>query len=174
MSLIWWCDNISVSIILLFSIMMKPFLLFLAWLEQCYLGWKYEMLRACLEFYFFQHCAFIFVLFYLSKFILKLFWLRRLCIVVHGLSLVVVSGVYCSWRAQASHCGGLSCCRAQAPGLMGSVAASLGLQSSDSAAVPHRLSCCVACGIFPDQGSNPCPCIARQIVSHCIIREALF
>ena len=23
--------------------------------------------------------------------------------------------------------------------------------------VPHGLSCSVACGIFPDQGSNPCP-----------------
>ena len=26
-----------------------------------------------------------------------------------------------------------------------------------SVVVAHRLSCSVACGIFPDQGSNPCP-----------------
>ena len=28
---------------------------------------------------------------------------------------------------------------------------------SGSVVVPHGLSCSVACGIFPDQGSNPCP-----------------
>ena len=26
-----------------------------------------------------------------------------------------------------------------------------------SVAVAHGLSCSAACGIFPDQGSNPCP-----------------
>ena len=26
-----------------------------------------------------------------------------------------------------------------------------------SVVVAHRLSCPAACGIFPDQGSNPCP-----------------
>ena len=30
-----------------------------------------------------------------------------------GLSLVADSGGYSSWGAQASHCGGFSCCRAQ-------------------------------------------------------------
>ena len=41
-------------------------------------------------------------------------------------------------------CGGLSCCEAWAPehGLGNWV---------------HGLSCSAACGIFPDQGSNPCP-----------------
>ena len=34
------------------------------------------------------------------------------------------------------------------------------------------LSCSSACGIFPDQGSNPCPCIGRQILNHCATREA--
>ena len=39
----------------------------------------------------------------------------------------------------------------------------------------HGLSCSAACGIFPDQGSNPClPCIGRRILNHCAIREALF
>ena len=36
-------------------------------------------------------------------------------------------GLLCSWSAEASHCGGFSCCRAQA------------LESVDSAAVACRL-----------------------------------
>ena len=47
--------------------------------------------------------------------------------------------------AQASHCGGFSCCGAQALGARASVV------------VARGLSCSAACGIFPDQGSNPCP-----------------
>ena len=31
------------------------------------------------------------------------------------------------------------------------------LQSTGSVVVAHGLSCSAACGIFPDQGSNPCP-----------------
>ena len=31
------------------------------------------------------------------------------------------------------------------------------LQSTGSVVVAHGPSCSVACGIFPDQGSNPCP-----------------
>ena len=35
----------------------------------------------------------------------------------------------------------------------------------------HGPSCSAACGIFPDQGSNPGPCIGRQILNHCATRE---
>ena len=59
--------------------------------------------------------------------------------------------------ARASHCGGLPCCRARAPGAWAPVAVARGLQSTGSAAVAHGLPCSVACGIFPDQGSNPHP-----------------
>ena len=31
------------------------------------------------------------------------------------------------------------------------------LQSTGSVVVGHRISCSAACGILPDQGSNPCP-----------------
>ena len=48
----------------------------------------------------------------------------------------------CAW---ASHCGGFSCCGAWAPGCVGSVF------------VAYGFSCSAACGIFLDQGSNPCP-----------------
>ena len=47
--------------------------------------------------------------------------------------------------ARASHYRGLSRCGAQAPDSAGSVV------------VAHGPSCSTACGIFPDQGSNPCP-----------------
>ena len=74
--------------------------------------------------------------------------------------------------ARASHCGGFSCCGAWALGTRasvvvarglqqlwhsGSVVAARGLQSTGSVVVAHGLSCSTACGIFPDQGSNPCP-----------------
>ena len=38
-----------------------------------------------------------------------------------------------------------------------SLAAEHGLYSTGSVVVAHGLSCCEACGIFPDQGSNSCP-----------------
>ena len=40
---------------------------------------------------------------------------------------------------------------------VGSVAVAHGLKSAGSVVVAHGLSCSVACGIFPDQGSNPRP-----------------
>ena len=39
---------------------------------------------------------------------------------------------------------------------MGLVAVVPKLQSTGSAVVVHRLNCSQACGIFLDQGSNPC------------------
>ena len=38
-----------------------------------------------------------------------------------------------------------------------SVVVARGPQSTGSVVVAHGLSCSAACGIFPDQGSNPCP-----------------
>ena len=35
----------------------------------------------------------------------------------------------------------------------------------------HGLSCSEAYGIFPDRGSNPCPCIGRWILNHWTTRE---
>ena len=39
----------------------------------------------------------------------------------------------------------------------GRVVVARGLQSAGSVVVAHGLRCSAACGIFPDQGSNPCP-----------------
>ena len=56
-----------------------------------------------------------------------------------------------SCRAWVSHCRGFSCCRAWALGQMA-------FSHYSFQALQHRLcGCCKACGIFPDQGSNPCP-----------------
>ena len=63
----------------------------------------------------------------------------------------------------ASHCGGFSCCRAQAPGCTGFSNCGmwvqwLWLQSLEHrlSIVVHGLSCSLPCGIFLDQGLNPC------------------
>ena len=64
---------------------------------------------------------------------------------VRGLSLVVASGDHSS-----SRCAGLSLSR---PLLLRST----GSRRAGSVTVAHGPSCSVACGIFPDQGSNPCP-----------------
>ena len=49
-----------------------------------------------------------------------------------------------SCSAQASHCRDFFCLDYSA------------LEAQTAAVVMCRLSCPVACGIFPDQGSNPC------------------
>ena len=48
-------------------------------------------------------------------------------------------------------------CGARAVGVRASVVAALGSQSTGSVAVVHGLRGSVTCGIFLDQGSNPCP-----------------
>ena len=64
---------------------------------------------------------------------------------MRGLSLIAASGGHSS-----SPCAGPSPSR---PLLLRST----GSRRAGSVIVAHRLSCSVACGIFPDQGSNPCP-----------------
>lgn len=87
---------------------------------------------------------FLFGFFFFSVFLFILFW--------------ALLGLHCCTRAfsgcgkQTSHCGGFSCCRAQALGHRVS-----GVACSGSAVAAHRLSCLTACGIFLNQGSNSCP-----------------
>ena len=77
---------------------------------------------------------------------------------MHGLSLTVWrAGATLRCGARASHCGGFSSCGARALGMRASVVVARGLQSTGSVVVVHGLSCSAAGGIFPDQGSNPCP-----------------
>ena len=79
------------------------------------------------------------------KFIYFYFWLCWVFVSVRGLSLVVASGGHSS-----SRCAGLSLLR---PLLLRST----GSRRAGSVVVAHGPSCSAACGIFPDQGSNPCP-----------------
>ena len=73
------------------------------------------------------------------------FWLCWVFVSVQGLSLVAASGGHSS-----SRCVGLSLSQ---PLLLQST----GSRCAGSVIVAHGPSCSAACGIFPDQGSNPCP-----------------
>ena len=72
-------------------------------------------------------------------------WLCWVFVSVRGLSLVVASGGHSS-----SRCAGLSLLQ---PLLLWST----GSRRAGSAIVAHGPSRSAACGILPDQGSNPCP-----------------
>ena len=103
--------------------------------------------------FFFKYSCILFIY-------LFIFWLCRVFVSVRGLSLVAASGGHSS-----SRCADLSLSR---PLLLRST----GSSRAGSVVVAHGLSCSAACGIFPDQGSNPCPRIGRQILNHCATREA--
>ena len=86
--------------------------------------------------------------FFLGSIFLKKFiylWLCWVFVSVRGLSLVVASGGHSS-----SRCVALSLSR---PLLLRST----GSRRAGSVIMAHGPSCSAACGIFPDQGSNPCP-----------------
>ena len=87
----------------------------------------------------------VFLLFFLKKIFIYLFMAVLVFVSVWGLSLVVASGGHSS-----SRCAGLSLWR---PLLLRST----GSRRAGSVIVAHGPSCSLACGIFPDQGSNPCP-----------------
>ena len=96
--------------------------------------------------YTFTHYIHLFLsnLFFFVKEFLSL-WLCWVFVSVRGLSLVVASGGHSS-----SRCTGLSL---SWPLLLWST----GSRRTGSVVVAHGPSCSAACGIFPDQGSNPCP-----------------
>ena len=83
---------------------------------------------------------------FINLFILFIyFWLHWVFVAARRLSLVVASGGHSS-----SRCAGLSLLR---PLLLWST----GSRRAGSVVVAHGPSCSAACGIFPDQGSNPRP-----------------
>ena len=85
---------------------------------------------------------FLFVCFLINLFIY--FWLCWIFVSVRAVSPVAASG-----GRSSSRCAGLSLSR---PLLLRST----GSRRAGSVAVAHGPSCSAACGIFPDQGSNPC------------------
>ena len=90
------------------------------------------------------------------KFFFFFFWLNWMSVVLCGLSLVAVSGGHSTAtearipRATGPRCLGFSSCST------GSVVMARGPQGTGSVVVTYRLSCSSACGIFLDQGLNPC------------------
>ena len=73
------------------------------------------------------------------------FWLCWVFVTVRGLSPVAASRGHSS-----SRCAGLSLSWSL-------LLRSTGSRRAGSVAVVHGPSCSAACGILPDQGSNPCP-----------------
>ena len=61
-----------------------------------------------------------------------------------GFSLVAASRRYSSCTVWASHCNGLSCCKAEAIELLASVVEAWGLRSCSSRALEHGLNSCGA------------------------------
>ena len=106
-----------------------------------------------------QHLLFVEVFLKIFNYFIYL-WRCWVFVAAHGLSLVVVSRGYSSLQctgfslqwlfffllwSTGSRCTGFSSCGSRAP------------KSASSVVVAHGLSCSTACGILPDQGSNPCP-----------------
>ena len=89
------------------------------------------------------HFSFFFLNLFIHLFIY--FWLCWVFVSVRGLSLAAASEGHSS-----SRCAGLSLSR---PLLLRST----GSRRAGSVVVAHGPSCSAACGILPDQGSNPCP-----------------
>ena len=92
----------------------------------------------------FVHSSLFNDLFFFFKHTLFIFWLCWFFVSVRGLSPVVASGGHSS-----SWCTGLSLSRP--------LVAEHSYRHAGSVVVAHGPSCSAACGIFPDQGSNPCP-----------------
>ena len=83
-------------------------------------------------------------------------WLHWVPVAACGLSLVAASGGYSSLCCAGFSLRRLPPLQCTGSRWTGSVVAR-GLQRAGSAAVAHRPSHSAACGILPDQGSNPCP-----------------
>ena len=111
-----------------------------------------SLIRYMILKYFLLFCGFFLFSFFfflkiliVSIFIYFYFCLRWVFVSVRGLSLVAASGGHSS-----SRCTGLFL---SWPLLLRST----GSRRTGSVAVAHGPSCSAACGIFPDQGLNPCP-----------------
>ena len=130
----------------------------------------------CGAFFFFFLINSYFMYFYLFIYL----WLCWVFVSVRGLSLVAASGGHSSSRCgdrSSSRCAGLSLSRPL-------LSRGTGSRSAGSAAVAHGPSRSAACGIFPDQGPNPCSLHwqadsqplrhqgspANYLIAHCTIK----
>ena len=98
--------------------------------------------------------------FFVSAFLFVCFWRHWVFVAVCGLSLVAASGGYSLLRCAGFSLQWLLLLQSMGSRGKGFNGCSTGLTSCStwaSVVVAHGFSCSVACGIFPDQGSNPCP-----------------
>ena len=84
------------------------------------------------------------------------FWLCWSSLLRRLLSLQSMRATLRSPRVGFSFTAVASRCRARALGHAGFSGRRLPGSRAQTVVVAHRLSCSAACGIFPDQGSNPC------------------
>ena len=117
-----------------------PYSLFNPYFESCKFVYYFSSCRTIFP----MHSFYFFNILFIYLFIYY-FWLCWVFVSVRGLSLVAASGGHSS-----SRCVGLSL---SWPLLLRST----GSRRAGSVVVAHGPSCSVACGIFPDQGLNPCP-----------------
>ena len=96
-------------------------------------------------FKFYVTYMFIFIMKRVVLFFIFIFGCTSLRCCAQAFSSCGEQGLLFSCCVQAYHDSGFFCCKAQAPGCAGSVAAGC------------RLSCPEACGVFPEQGSKLCP-----------------
>ena len=107
-----------------------------------------------------------FIIFLIVRFYLFLMELGLHCCVGFSLAVVcVLLTVVASLVAEHGLAGFSNGC-------MCSILGALRLWSSGLLVAVHVLSCSMAGGIFPDQGSNPCLCIGRWALFHGATREA--
>ena len=104
--------------------------------------------------HFFLHYFIFLINLFIYLFIFGCFAACRLSLVAasRGYSLLQCMGFSLRWRSMGSRRVVFS-----SYGTWVSVVVACRLQSTGSVVVAHRLSCSVTCGIFLDQGSNPCP-----------------
>ena len=98
---------------------------------------------------------FYFIYFYFLQ-LINYFWLCWVFVAVCGLSLVAASGGYSSLQCAGFSLRWLLLLWRKGSRHAGSVVVAHGHHSAGSVVVAHGLSCSAACGIFLDQGSNPC------------------
>ena len=107
-------------------------------------------------FFFFKTLVSFFIVFFNTLFIYFIYLFMTvlgLLVFVRGPSPDAASGGHSS-----SRCGGRSSSRCAGPPLPRPLPPrGTGSRRAGSAAVAHGPSCSAACGILPDQGSNPCP-----------------
>ena len=94
-----------------------------------------------------KHTIFLLLIFFLFKkfLILIYFWLCGVFTAAQGLSLVAASGAYSSLQPMGFSRLWLLLLQSTGSGVQA------------SGVVVRGLSCSAACGIFPEQGPNPCP-----------------